>query len=461
MKCMQRLIFTSTTIALLILIPAFASGEVYIPDHEYVGFYDHDGIYTVIGGVKNNEMYPVIPTITVNVNDDGNVFSQEYEFSPVMPAQMLPLKLKLTQITSENPVLEPPQISYKQTEYKFKGGYVLYDNSLILHDDGRMTGKIKNAGDETFQDFRIYALIKDQNEKILGVASSQKFVLMKPGDILEFEMVPHPKIADEINLYSCFAFGDDAIFPLNAERNSEQYTFRYESGAWFTDSEFNQEGTDLNMYALNSWHLDMNASLEFPQSSIHEDLEVYLDGKKYAEGQPIHEKIERLQSLDEMGNWHLYFTVPNFYQGNTVITGFMYPDGTVSIPEELDLSSTVMTELTSGEITGIIANTSENSIIFNLETDDSGILSMTTSDFLIRPFSDGSFFVLVNGEQIENVKFENKILSIPYTSEAETIEVYGSYVVPEFGTIAILIFAVAIISIIVVSKKTTYSLTRF
>ena len=274
-------------------------------------------------------------------------------------------------------------------------------------------------------------------------------------------MIPNPKIADRIHLYSCFAFGGDEIFPLNAERNDEKFTFRYQSGAWFTDGEFNQEGTDLNMYALNSWHLDMNASLEFPQSSIHEDLEVYLDGKKYAKGQPIHEKIERLQSLDEMGNWHLYFTVPNFYQGDVTIKGFMHPDGTVSVPEELDLSSMVMTELTSGEITGIIANTSENSIIFNLETDDSGILSMTTSDFLIRPFSDGSFFVLVNGEQIENVKFENKILSIPYTSEAETIEVYGSYVVPEFGTIAILIFAVAITSIIVVSKKTTYSLTRF
>ena len=70
---MHRLIFTSTAITLLILIPAFASGEVYIPEHEYVGFYDHDGIYTVIGGVKNNEMYPVIPTITVSVND-GAIF---------------------------------------------------------------------------------------------------------------------------------------------------------------------------------------------------------------------------------------------------------------------------------------------------------------------------------------------------------------------------------------------------
>ena len=274
---------------------------------------------------------------------------------------------------------------------------------------------------------------------------------MYPDEILDFQMIPNPKIADSIHLYSCFAFGGDEIFPLNAERNDEKFTFRYDSGAWFTDGEFNPEGTELNMYTFNSWHLDMNASLEFPQSSIHEDLEVYLDN----------EKVQSLVSLDEMGNWHVYFTVPNFYQGNTVITGFMYPDGTVSVPEELDLSSTVMTELTSGEITGIIAKTDDKSIVISLETDDNGILSMTTSDFLIRPFSDGSFFVLVNGEQIENVKFENKILSIPYTSEAETIEVYGSYVVPEFGTIAILIFAVAIISIIVVSKKTTYSLTRF
>ena len=449
---MQKLIFVSTAIALLIIIPAFASGEVYIPDHEYVGFYDHDGVYTVIGGVKNNEMYPVIPTITVNVNDDGNVFSQEYEFSPVMPAQMLPLKLKLTQITSENPVLEPPQISYKQTEYKFKGGYVLYDNSLILHDDGRMTGKIKNAGDETFQDFRIYALIKDKNEKILGVASSQKFVLMKPGDILEFEMVPHPKIADEINLYSCFAFGDDAIFPLNAERNSEQYTFRYESGAWFTDSEFNPEGTELSMYTFNSWHLDMNASLEFPQSSMHEDLQVYLDG----------EKVQSLQSLDEMGSWHVYFTVPNFYQGDTTITGFKQPDGSVVIPEEIDITTLVKAEVTDGQITGIIADTTDTAIVINLETTNDGMLSITTSDFLIRPFSDGGFFVLVDGEEIDSATYENKILTIPYTAGVEKIEVYGSYVVPEFGTITVFVLGVAIVSIVVLFRKHSmlYSLSN-
>jgi predicted secreted protein with PEFG-CTERM motif len=444
---MHKLIFASTTIALLILIPAFASGEVYIPDHEYVGFYDHDGIFTVIGGVKNNEMYPVIPTITVSVNDGGNVFSQEYKFSPVMPAQMLPLKLKLPQITSENPVLEPPQISYTRTEYKFEGGYVLYDNSLILHDDGSMTGKIKNAGDNTFQNFRVYALIKDQNEKILDVASSQRFAIMHPGEILEFEMIPDPRIVNKIDLYSCFAFGDESIFPLNADRNGEQYTFRYESGVAFMNSKFNSDSTELEIDTLNSFVGELNASFEFPQSSINEEFEVYLDD----------DKVSNLQSLDEMGNWHVYFTVPGFYQGDVTIKGFHEPDGTVEVPEEIDLSNTVATEITTGKVTSIIAKTAKNSLVISLETTEDGVLSVTTSDFLLRPFNDGNFLVVVDGEKLHSVKYENKILTIPYTAQTEKIEVYGSYVIPEFGTIAIIVLAVAVVSIIALSRKNSIS----
>ena len=445
------------------IIPAFASGEVYIPDNEYVGFYDHDGVYTVIGGVKNTEMYPVIPTVSVSVIDDDRIFSDKYKFSPIMPAQMLPLKIKLPQVTSENPILEPPQISFEVTEYRFDGGYVLYDDSLILHDDGRMTGKIKNGGEQTFQNFRIYALIKDKNENVLDVASSQKFDLMKPGDLLEFEMTPHPKIADKINLYSCFAFGEDEIFTLNSERNDEQYTFRYESGAWFTEPEFNLEGTELSMYTFNSWHLDMNASLEFPQSSMHEELEVYLDGKKYAEGQPVNEKIESLQSLDEMGNWHVYFTVPNFYQGNTVITGFKQPDGSVVISEEIDITTLVKAQMTNGQITRIIADTTETAIVVELETTSDGLLSITTSEFLIRPFSDGSFFVLIDGEEVQQVSLENKILTIHYPAGAEKVEVYGSYVVPEFGALTVFILGMAIVSVILLSRKYSlpYSLSKF
>ena len=455
----QKLIFASTAIALLITIPAFASGEVYIPDHEYVGFYDHDGIYTVIGGVKNNEMYPVIPTITVNVNDGNNVFSHDYKFSSIMPAQMLPLKIKLPEITSENPVLEPPQISYKQTEYKYEGGYILYDDSLVLHDDGRMTGMIKNGGDKTFLNFRVYALIKDQNEQILDVASSQQFGIMHPGETLEFEMIPNPKIVNEINSYSCFSFGDESVLPLNADRNGEQYTFRYESGALFHDGKFSSDTTELKMTSLNSFFGELNASFEFPQSSMHENFEVYLDGSSYSnDGTTLYkEKVTNLQSLDEMGNWHVYFTVPGFYQGDVTVKGFHEPDGTVEVPEELDISNMVYVEMTTGQVTNIIAKTTEDSLVISLETTEDGVLSFTTSDFLIRPFSDGGFFVLVDGEEIDSATYENKILTIPYTAQTEKIEVYGSYVIPEFGTIAIIVLAVAVVSIIALSRKNSIS----
>jgi predicted secreted protein with PEFG-CTERM motif len=131
----------------------------------------------------------------------------------------------------------------------------------------------------------------------------------------------------------------------------------------------------------------------------------------------------------------------------------MHPDGTVVVPEEIDLSTLVIVEITSGEVTGINANTIDDSIVFSLETEDDGVLSVTTSDFLIRPFNDGSFFVLVNGEETDGIKFENKILTIPYSAGTEKIEVYGSYVVPEFGTIAVFILAASVVSIIILSKK--------
>jgi len=129
----------------------------------------------------------------------------------------------------------------------------------------------------------------------------------------------------------------------------------------------------------------------------------------------------------------------------------------VEVPEDLDLGQMIYTEVTNGEVTSVIAKTAENSLVISLETTEDGILSFTTSDFLIRPFSDGNFFVLVDGEEISSVNYENKILSIPYTANTEKIEDYGSYVIPEFGTITMIVLAVAVVSIIILSRKNSIS----
>ena len=49
-------------------------------------------------------------------------------------------------------------------------------------------------------------------------------------------------------------------------------------------------------------------------------------------------------------------------------------------------------------------------------------------------------------------------IHVEYWAGAERIEIVGSHVVPEFGTIAMIILAVAIISIIAITAKTRTTL---
>ena len=76
---------------------------------------------------------------------------------------------------------------------------------------------------------------------------------------------------------------------------------------------------------------------------------------------------------------------------------------------------------------------------------------------VIGAFDDGSYFVLVDNEEVEFEHNGNK-LTIPYEAGNEKVEIVGSYAVPEFGTIAMIILAVAIVSIIAITAKTRTTL---
>ena len=60
----------------LLLIPQFSFAEVFIPIDEYVGYFDSNGIYTVVGNVKNDLHYDIIPIISISVKDDSEIFSK-------------------------------------------------------------------------------------------------------------------------------------------------------------------------------------------------------------------------------------------------------------------------------------------------------------------------------------------------------------------------------------------------
>jgi len=123
-----------------------------------------------------------------------------------------------------------------------------------------------------------------------------------------------------------------------------------------------------------------------------------------------------------------------------------------------DLSDQFTASVTSGVIHHIGANSDDDTLLVHLfGADDDGELKITLNSKIITPFDDGSYFVLVDSEEAE---FEQmgRTLHIEYGAGAEKIEIVGSHVVPEFGTIAMIILAVAIVSIIAITAKTKISL---
>lgn len=129
----------------------------------------------------------------------------------------------------------------------------------------------------------------------------------------------------------------------------------------------------------------------------------------------------------------------------------------VGVEERGDLSLDILGvnvnyTINGGKIISIIPDLDETSLIITIETTTDGELMIT----LPKDVIDGIFFVLVDGEETiytEEVNDNSSTLIIPFYNGTEEIEIIGTFVIPEFGTIATLVLVVAIISIIAITTK--------
>jgi len=105
-----------------------------------------------------------------------------------------------------------------------------------------------------------------------------------------------------------------------------------------------------------------------------------------------------------------------------------------------------------------IGNGDDSTLDIYIDATDNGVLTIALDESIIKPFDDGTFFVFVNNEETQDFVQEGNKLTIPCNVGDEKISIVGSWAVPEFGTIAVMILVVAIVSIIIVSAKTKLSL---
>ena len=115
-------------------------------------------------------------------------------------------------------------------------------------------------------------------------------------------------------------------------------------------------------------------------------------------------------------------------------------------------------DITCNATPGFFANADDDSIVIYLDPTDDGIITVTLHEELIKPFEDGTFVVIVNNQEMQDFTQVGNTLTIPCVVGTEKIEIHGSWAIPEFGVIAAMILAIAIISIIVVTAKTKLSI---
>jgi len=115
-------------------------------------------------------------------------------------------------------------------------------------------------------------------------------------------------------------------------------------------------------------------------------------------------------------------------------------------------------DVTCNATPGFFANADDDSIVIYLDPTDDGIITVTLHEELIKPFEDGTFVVIVNNQEMQDFTQVGNTLTIPCMVGTEKIEIHGSWAIPEFGVIAAMILAVAIVSIIVITAKTRLSL---
>ena len=143
-----------------------------------------------------------------------------------------------------------------------------------------------------------------------------------------------------------------------------------------------------------------------------------------------------------------------------IIQDSIITETTITVQNSTDLISY---EITNGKLINVLPDMDAVSLLVYIEATDDGSITLTIPRSVLDATINGGddeFFVLVDGEEVdfEEIKTsDDRTLTIEFFAGSEQIEIIGTFVIPEFGTIAAMILAVAIISIVAISGKSRLS----
>jgi predicted secreted protein with PEFG-CTERM motif len=155
-------------------------------------------------------------------------------------------------------------------------------------------------------------------------------------------------------------------------------------------------------------------------------------------------------------------------QGTSAKVQFTIPGGGAKSCDANQLAATLNDEvycipysINGGTVLSGTLSVASKTLTVNIQANDDGQITLNIPRSVLdskNGNNDQSFVVLVDGEEkdttTEKTTSDTRTVTISFTVGGGQIEIIGTQIVPEFGTIAALVLAIAIISIIAVSAKT-------
>ena len=90
-----------------------------------------------------------------------------------------------------------------------------------------------------------------------------------------------------------------------------------------------------------------------------------------------------------------------------------------------DLTSVLSYNIRGAIVESIVGDSENNSIDVLIDARLDGELTITITSSVVEPFDDGSYFILVDGEEIHDFKQSGSILTIPFLAGATEVTILG------------------------------------
>ncbi|CAI9832750.1 conserved exported hypothetical protein [Nitrosopumilaceae archaeon] len=132
-------------------------------------------------------------------------------------------------------------------------------------------------------------------------------------------------------------------------------------------------------------------------------------------------------------------------------------DTTIRVDGSTDL---IEYQITGGRVLSVTPSPSTTSLILGIEADEDGMITLVIPRTVLDATQDDQdieFFVLIDAEERDFAETSTtpttRTLEIPFSAGNTEIEIIGTFVIPEFGVIAVVVLAAAVLAMVAVTSR--------